>query len=98
LNGRYLEILKNAFSIGSVDELYRLAFGNYYLEDHFEKRTLSKWSTNFSTMICATNLGSALTLSKQRSGAKAWWILSVAASKYLGRITLFYKQFCWNIS
>ncbi|MES2726783.1 MAG: hypothetical protein V4643_06745 [Bacteroidota bacterium] len=42
-NGKYLESLKQAFpAIGNIDELYRLAFGNYYSEDDFEKRPLSK--------------------------------------------------------
>jgi len=42
-SGKYLEELQKAFpAIGSIDELYRLAFGNYYFEDDFEKRPLSK--------------------------------------------------------
>lgn len=42
-NGKYLEKLQETFpKIGSMDELYRLAFGNYFLEDDFEKRPLSK--------------------------------------------------------
>lgn len=41
--GNYLETLKNSFpDIGEIDELYRLAFGNYYSEGDFEKRPLSK--------------------------------------------------------
>lgn len=42
-NGKYLSILSKTFpEIGSKDELYRLAFGNYYDPDHLEKRPLSK--------------------------------------------------------
>lgn len=42
-SGKYLEELQKAFpAIGSIEELYRLAFGNYYFEDDFEKRPLSK--------------------------------------------------------
>lgn len=41
--GNYLHTLKKAFpDIGSVDELYRIAFGNYYQEEDLEKRPLSK--------------------------------------------------------
>lgn len=53
-NGRYLEILKNAFPIGSVDELYRLAFGNYYSEDDFEKRPLSKLTKDIVEQLVFT--------------------------------------------
>ena len=42
-NGMYLEKMKNAFpGLGGIDELYRIAFGNFYHEDDFEKRPLSK--------------------------------------------------------
>lgn len=42
-NGKYLEELKKTFpQIGSFEELYRLAFGNYYENESLEKRPLSK--------------------------------------------------------
>jgi hypothetical protein len=28
--------------LGEIDELYRISFGNYYHEDDFDKRPLSK--------------------------------------------------------
>lgn len=40
--GRYLETLVNNYPIGSYEELYRLAFGNYYSTEHMDKRALSK--------------------------------------------------------
>lgn len=41
--GRYLEILHKQFpALGTVDELYRIAFGNFYTEDDFDKRPLAK--------------------------------------------------------
>jgi hypothetical protein len=42
-NGKYLEILHKAFpKLGSIEELYNIAFGNYHNEEDFEKRPLSK--------------------------------------------------------
>lgn len=42
-NGKYLEILHKSFpGLGTIEELYRIGFGNYYHEDDFEKRPLSK--------------------------------------------------------
>ncbi len=42
-NGKYLEVLHKAFpKLGTFHELYKIAFGNYYDELHFEKRPLSK--------------------------------------------------------
>lgn len=41
--GKYLEQLQIAFPmLGSINELYRIAFGNFYYEDDFEQRPLSK--------------------------------------------------------
>ncbi|HWK07390.1 MAG TPA: hypothetical protein VNS58_27345 [Puia sp.] len=41
--GKYLENLHKSFpGLGSVEELYRIAFGNYYHEEDHEKRPLSK--------------------------------------------------------
>lgn len=57
-NGRYLEILKKAFpEIGSIDELYRLAFANYYFEDDFEKRPLSKLTKDVVEQLLFTYPG-----------------------------------------
>lgn len=42
-NGKYLQILHNTFpKLGTVQELYNIAFNNYYLEEDFAKRPLSK--------------------------------------------------------
>lgn len=42
-NGKYLETMAKAFpKLGSINELYRIGFGNYYNQDDFEKRPLSK--------------------------------------------------------
>jgi len=42
-NGKYLEILHKAFpKLGSIEELYNIAFGNYLHDDNLEKRPLSK--------------------------------------------------------
>ena len=42
-NGSYLRSLAETFpKIGGRDELYRLAFGNYYQEGDFDKRPLAK--------------------------------------------------------
>lgn len=57
-NGRYLEILKKAFpGIGSIDELYRLAFANYFFEDDFEKRPLSKLTKDVVEQLVFTYPG-----------------------------------------
>jgi len=41
--GGYLETLHKSFpNLGSMDELFRIAFGGYYHNDDFEKRPLSK--------------------------------------------------------
>jgi hypothetical protein len=41
--GRYLKILRTEFpKLGSLEELYKIAFGNYYHEDEFENRPLAK--------------------------------------------------------
>ncbi|RZK01386.1 MAG: hypothetical protein EOO43_24720 [Flavobacterium sp.] len=41
--GRYLEILHNQFSaLGTIEELYKIAFGNFYNESDYGKRPLSK--------------------------------------------------------
>lgn len=57
-SGKYLEELQKAFpSIGSIDELYRLAFGNYYLEDEFEKRPLSKLTKDIVEQLVFTYPG-----------------------------------------
>lgn len=42
-NGRYLETIIRSFpQIGSYEELYRLAFGNYFSNDDLDKRVLAK--------------------------------------------------------
>jgi len=57
-SGKYLEELQKAFpAIGSIDELYRLAFGNYYLEDDFEKRPLSKLTKDVVEQLVFTYPG-----------------------------------------
>jgi hypothetical protein len=56
-NGKYLEILNIAFpSLGGIDELYRIAFGNYYFEDEFEKRPLSKLTKDVVEQLAFTIL------------------------------------------
>lgn len=56
-NGKYLEILNIAFpSLGGIDELYRIAFGNYYFEDEFEKRPLSKLTKDVVEQLTFTIL------------------------------------------
>jgi hypothetical protein len=41
--GRYLEVLKRTFpELGSLEELYNIAFGNYYTEIDHDKRPLAK--------------------------------------------------------
>ncbi|MDB5232987.1 MAG: hypothetical protein JWN76_3792 [Chitinophagaceae bacterium] len=41
--GRYLEMLHDTFpDLGSIEELYQIAFGNFYKEEDFEKRPLGK--------------------------------------------------------
>jgi len=41
--GRYLEVLQNTFPrLGTLDELYKIAFGNYYVAEDHEKRPLAK--------------------------------------------------------
>lgn len=57
-SGKYLEELQKAFpAIGSIDELYRLAFGNYYLEEDFEKRPLSKLTKDVVEQLAFTYPG-----------------------------------------
>jgi len=41
-DGRYLEMLYKNFPIGTYEDLYRLAFGNYFLNEHLDQRILSK--------------------------------------------------------
>ncbi|OJY97982.1 MAG: hypothetical protein BGP13_09975 [Sphingobacteriales bacterium 40-81] len=60
-NGRYLEMLKAAFpKLGSIDELYRIAFGNYYNEGDFEKRPLSKLTKDVVEQLVFTYCGNKL--------------------------------------
>lgn len=41
--GRYLEVLQKQFpDLGTTDELYQVAFGNFYNEDDFGKKPLAK--------------------------------------------------------
>lgn len=57
-NGRYLEMLKDAFpKLGGIDELYRIAFGNYYREDDFDKRPLSKLTKDVVEQLVFTYPG-----------------------------------------
>lgn len=54
-NGKYLEILHSAFpKLGSIDELYNVAFGNYHNEDDFEKRPLSKLTKDIVEQLVFT--------------------------------------------
>jgi hypothetical protein len=42
-SGKYLQMVSNMFpKLGTVEELYNIAFNNYYLEEDFDKRPLSK--------------------------------------------------------
>jgi hypothetical protein len=42
-SGKYLETIHKAFpELGTIEELYKVAFGNYYQEDDFINRPLSK--------------------------------------------------------
>jgi hypothetical protein len=42
-SGRYLQLLHKTFpKLGTIQELYNIAFGNYYLEEDYDKRPLSK--------------------------------------------------------
>jgi hypothetical protein len=42
-SGKYLQMLSKMFpKLGTVQELYNIAFNNYYLEEDFDKRPLSK--------------------------------------------------------
>jgi hypothetical protein len=42
-SGRYIEVLAKQFpQLGTVEELYKIAFANYYNAVDFEKRPLSK--------------------------------------------------------
>lgn len=51
-NGKYLEILHKSFpAFGTIDELYRIAFGAYYDEDDFEKRPLSKLTKDVTEQL-----------------------------------------------
>lgn len=60
-NGRYLEMLKAAFpQIGDIDELYRLAFGNFYMEEHLERRPLSKLTKDVVDQLVFTIPGKTL--------------------------------------
>lgn len=57
-SGKYLEELQKAFpAIGTIDELYRLAFGNYYMEEDFEKRPLSKLTKDIVEQLVFTYPG-----------------------------------------
>jgi hypothetical protein len=57
-SGKYLEELQKAFpAIGTIDELYRLAFGNYYFEDDFDKRPLSKLTKDVVEQLVFTYPG-----------------------------------------
>ena len=54
-SGKYLEELKKAFpSIATIEELYRLAFGSYYLEEDFEKRPLAKLTKDIVEQLAFT--------------------------------------------
>jgi hypothetical protein len=60
-NGRYLEMLNEAFpNLGSFEELYRIAFGNYYSEDALEKRPLSKLVRDIVEQLAFTYYGTKL--------------------------------------
>lgn len=55
-NGRYLAMLHSSFpDLGTVDELYRLAFGNYYHEDDFVNRPLSKLTKDIVEQLVFLN-------------------------------------------
>ncbi|MDB5222600.1 MAG: hypothetical protein JWN83_1267 [Chitinophagaceae bacterium] len=42
-SGRYLQMLNKMFpKLGTIEELYNIAFANYFLEEDFDKRPLSK--------------------------------------------------------
>lgn len=57
-NGKYLEVLKNAFpALGTIDELYRIGFGGYYSEDDFDKRPLSKLTKDVVEQLVFTYPG-----------------------------------------
>lgn len=55
-NGRYLEELHDAFpALGTIDELYRIAFGNIYKEDDFIGRPLSKLTKDIVDQLTFIN-------------------------------------------
>jgi hypothetical protein len=55
-NGRYLENIKNMFPrLATIDELYKLAFGNYFDETHHSKRTLSKLTRDIVEQLIFVN-------------------------------------------
>lgn len=55
-NGRYLAMIHSSFpELGTVDELYRLAFGNLYHEDDFVNRPLSKLTKDIVDQLVFLN-------------------------------------------
>jgi len=55
-NGKYLSMLHSAFpSLGTVEELYRLAFGNNHNEDDFVNRPLSKLTKDIVEQLVFLN-------------------------------------------
>lgn len=51
-NGEYLKSLQSTFpQIGTKEELYQLAFGNYFREDDFDKRVLAKLTKDIATRL-----------------------------------------------
>jgi len=55
-NGRYLENIRNMFPrLATIDELYKLAFGNYFDETHHSKRPLSKLTRDIVEQLVFVN-------------------------------------------
>ena len=55
-NGRYLENIRNMFpKLATIDELYKLAFGNYYNLTEHSKRPLSKLTLDIVEQLTFTN-------------------------------------------
>jgi hypothetical protein len=53
--GKYLEILHNRFKrLGTIEELYKIAFGNYYNEVDFDKRPLAKLTRDIVDQLSFT--------------------------------------------
>ena len=54
-SGRYLGILHKQFNqLGTIEELYRIAFGNLYNEDDFANRPLSKMTKDIVEQLSFT--------------------------------------------